>query len=291
MDVMYSFAMSIAMVSSILGSVKVLDENFIFYDTALILASFLLLGRYLETRAKGRISQAIRRLMALQPKKAMIIHDGKEIEVSADELSAGDIIVVRSGERIPIDGEVVEGQSWVDESMLTGDNERSARSIAKAIGIDNVIAGVIPEGKAKEMRRLQQSARVAFVGDGINDASALAQADVGIAMGGGTDIAIESGDTVLMHDDPGDVYIALELTKKIMRRIKENIFWAFAYNTILIPLAAGVFYPYTITPKLAALAMALSSVTVVSLSLSLKGWKPNKIRGDEGKNLQPQLCL
>jgi Cu+-exporting ATPase len=567
MDVMYAFAMSIALISSILGSVSILDENFIFYDTALMLASFLLMGRYLEARAKGRTSDAIKKLMALQPKKATVLRDGEEVETSVDELSVGDVIIAHAGERMPTDGEVIEGQSWVDESMLTGepmpvlkengsyvvggtiandgmlkikaakvgkdtvlaqiiktveeaqyskpriqraadravtyflpavltialisfvvwyllsgplfafktfisviviacpcalglatptavtvglgkgaelgvliknseaienaskvrtiifdktgtltegkpsitrittdmdeqelidlaaaveqgsqhpialaikerakekksvgsfksygglgvsgnvdgreilvgsrdliermgyhhpditdedgvlvavngevkgalyvsdsiregakeavealrgyglymltgDSERNAESTAKSLGIEHVIANVKPDEKATAIRDLQRSTGVAFVGDGINDAPALTQADVGMAMGGGTDIALESGDVVLMRSDPILVPVALELSRKVMRRIHENIFWAFAYNAALIPLAAGVFYPYTIRPELAALAMAFSSITVVSLSLTLRGWRPERLRETAGKARQ-----
>ena len=566
MDVMYAFAMSVSIISSVLGSVGILGEEFVFYDTALMLASFLLLGRYLEARAKGRTSQAIKKLIALQPKKAIVLKDGTEVSIDVDELSVNDVVMVRTGERIPADGTVSEGQSWVDESMLTGepmpvfkmvgseviggtvakdgmlkialtkvgketalariisiveeaqgskpriqkladravgyflpavlavalasfvvwrfimgsdalfalktfisviviacpcalglatptaitvglgkgaelgvlmknsevieaasgvkaivfdktgtltegkpqiadvitemdeqelidiasaveagsqhpvalalkeraktgrasdnfrsysglgveafvdgrdviigsrvlmdergygydklkvdelessgesvvlvsvdgkvkgiigisdriragareavsllreryeiymltgDSERSAKGVAAALGIEHVIAGVMPGGKVDEVKELQKNVRVAFIGDGINDAPALTQADVGIAMGKGTDIAIESGDIVLMRGEPADVYTALELAKGIMRRIRQNIFWAFAYNAALIPLAAGIFYPYTIGPELAASAMALSSVTVVSLSLALKRWRPS----------------
>jgi len=565
MDVMYAFAMSVAITSSVLGSAGVLDEKFIFYDTALMLASFLLLGRYLESRAKGRTSNAIKKLISLQPKRALVLRNGEEVEVPIDELQAGDVVLVHSGERVPTDGEVVEGQSWVDESMLTGepmpvlkergtrviggtittdgmlkvraervgrdtvlsqiirtveeaqyskpkaqraadraityfmptilgialvsfiawylisgtlfalktfisvvviacpcalglatptavtvglgrgaelgvliknseaienaslvkavvfdktgtltegrpsvtkvtvtagtdeqelidlaaaveqgshhpialairerakekksagsfksygglgvsgnvdgreilvgsrdliermgyhhpditdedgvlvavdgevkgalyvsdsiragakeaiealrgydlhmltgDSERNAERTAKSLGIDHVIANVKPDEKATAIRDLQRSTAVAFVGDGINDAPALTQADVGMAMGGGTDIALESGDVVLMRSDPILVPVALELSRRVMRRIHENIFWAFAYNAALIPLAAGLFYPYTISPELAAVAMAMSSITVVSLSLALKRWRPEAIRGTEG---------
>ena len=162
--------------------------------------------------------------------------------------------------------------------MITGDNRRTAEIIAGQIGIERVLAGVLPKDKADEVRRLQeQGAVVAFVGDGINDAPALAQADVGIAIGSGTDVAIESGDIVLIRDDLLDAVGGIQLSRKVMTRIKQNIFWAFAYNAALIPIAAGVLYPvsgYVFRPELAALAMALSSVTVISLSLMLKRYIP-----------------
>ena len=168
-------------------------------------------------------------------------------------------------------------------TMITGDNERTAHAIAREVGIDDVHAGVLPQDKAREVRTLQERGEVvAFVGDGINDAPALAQADVGIAIGSGTDVAIESGDIVLIRDDLTDAVAAIELSRKVMSRIKQNLFWAFAYNAALIPLAAGILYPFygiTFQPELAALAMALSSVTVVSLSLLLKTYIPPTKRG------------
>jgi Cu+-exporting ATPase len=167
--------------------------------------------------------------------------------------------------------------------MITGDNERTANAIAREVGITDVHAGVLPQEKAEEVRALQVRGEVvAFVGDGINDAPALAQADVGIAIGSGTDVAIESGDIVLIRDDLIDAVAAVELSRKVMSRIKQNLFWAFAYNSALIPLAAGVLYPFfgiTFRPEFAALAMALSSVTVVSLSLLLKTYIPPVKRG------------
>ena len=162
--------------------------------------------------------------------------------------------------------------------MITGDNARTAHSIAGQIGIEQVVAEVLPQDKAEEVKKLQERGEVvAFVGDGINDAPALAQADVGIAIGSGTDVAIESGEIVLIKDDLMDAVSAVQLSKKVMSRIKQNLFWAFAYNTALIPMAAGILYPFfgiTFKPELAGLAMALSSVTVVTLSLMLKRYVP-----------------
>jgi len=162
--------------------------------------------------------------------------------------------------------------------MITGDNSRTAKAVGNQIGIDTILAEVLPKDKAAEVKKLQKKGEiVAFVGDGINDAPALAQADVGIAIGSGTDVAVESGEIVLVKDDLVDAVSAVQLSKKVMSRIKQNIFWAFAYNTALIPVAAGLLYPFfgiTFRPELAGLAMAMSSVTVISLSLMLKGYVP-----------------
>jgi len=590
MDVMYSMGIGVAFVSSILGTFKIiLSSEFLFYETAILLATFLTLGRYLETKAKGKTSEAIKKLMGLQPKTALVVRDGSEITIPIEDLEIDDIVVVKPGEKIPVDGSVVDGASYVDESMITGepipvlkkkgddvvggtlnknsvivfratkigrdtvlsriirlveeaqgsrppvqriadravsyfiptvlaiailsfafwyvisgetmlfalttlitilvvacpcalglatptavtvgigrgaelgilikngvaleiseklttivfdktgtltrgepevtdiigtigtdgtigaendlrellkvvasveansqhplaeavvrraredgieifggmgegfdtfegkgvvakidgkevlvgnrtlfsernipysedserkilqlenegktvitiaidgkiwgmiaiadqlkettgdaikelkrmgfnvvmitgDNSRTANRVAEQIGIKDVLSEVLPQDKAGEVARLQANGEVvAFVGDGINDAPALAQADVGIAIGSGTDVAIESGEIVLMKDDLMDAVSAVQLGRKVMSRIKLNIFWAFAYNTALIPVAAGVLYPFfgiTFRPELAGLAMAMSSVTVVSLSLMLKGYVP-----------------
>ncbi|MDK2916416.1 MAG: P-type Cu+ transporter [Euryarchaeota archaeon] len=584
MDVMYAMGIGVAYGASLLGTFQiVLTPDFNFYETAVMLAAFLTLGRYLEARAKGRTSEAIKKLIGLRPKTATVIRDGKEVEVPVEAVVVGDVILVRPGEKVPVDGTVVGGESSVDESMITGepipvdkaegdgvvggtlnvngvlriraekigkdmvlaqiirlvrdaqgskppveriadiavsyfipvilaiaagaflvwyvgfgssllfaltvlisilvvacpcalglatptavtvgigrgaelgllirngealevsekltavvfdktgtltrgkpdvtdivalgvpedlllavaaaveknsqhplaeavvrraesagvgipaserfttfggrgvsavvekkevlignqpfleergiavppdagvrvtafqdvgktavfvaiggslagiiaiadtlkpttrvaiaelkrmglsvvmitgDNERTANAIAREVGITDVHAGVLPQEKAEEVRALQVRGEVvAFVGDGINDAPALAQADVGIAIGSGTDVAIESGDIVLIRDDLIDAVAAVELSRKVMSRIKQNLFWAFAYNSALIPLAAGVLYPFfgiTFRPEFAALAMALSSVTVVSLSLLLKTYIPPVKRG------------
>lgn len=166
----------------------------------------------------------------------------------------------------------------IETYMLTGDNKKTASTVASAVGIDNVCAGVLPENKLAIVKNLQKEDKtVLFVGDGINDAPALTQANIGVAMGNGTDIAMESGDIVVMEGDLENVVAAVQFSKKVMTRIKENLFWAFAYNVILIPLAAGALYAgfgIMFMPEWSALAMALSSVTVISLSLALKGYVP-----------------
>ncbi len=159
--------------------------------------------------------------------------------------------------------------------MLTGDNEETASAIWKKVGCDRMIANVLPQEKEKVIRELQESGKkVAMVGDGINDAPSLARADVGIAIGAGTDIALESADMILMKNDLRDIGKAITLSKKVMNTVKQNLFWAFFYNCIGIPLAAGVFYSileWRLNPMFGAFAMSLSSFCVVTNALRLKG--------------------
>jgi len=573
MDVMYSMGIGVAFISSVLGTFNILSPEFMFYETALMLAAFLTLGRYLEARAKGKTSEAIKKLMELQPDTATLLKDGKEMEVPVEAVRKDDILLLRAGDRIPVDGIIIDGQGHIDESMVTGEpipvfkdkgknvvagtintdgvlkiravhvgketflariirlveeaqgskpplqriadravsyfipilliiaftafifwylegmgllfsltvlistlvvacpcalglatptavtvgvgrgaelgilikkgeileasekivavlfdktgtlttgkpyvtdiipikgdgrdvlqlaasiesnsrhpiakaiisrakNEKIdyihelrsipgkgligsldshetilgniklfeenkiplddfkdiilklqeegktivlvgkdkkligiiavadkikessqkavkalekmgletvmvtgddpiiAKTVAKKIGIGKVLSQVLPEDKVNVVYKMRGNGGVAFVGDGINDAPALAAADVGIAIGSGTDVAIEAADIILVKDDPVDVPAAIQLARKVVSRVKWNIFWAFAYNMILIPVAAGVLYPtfkLTFRPEFAGLAMALSSVTVVSLSLFLRSYTP-----------------
>jgi Cu+-exporting ATPase len=197
--------------------------------------------------------------------------------VAVDGTAAGLVAVadeVKPGARAAVGQLQAMG---IEVLMLTGDNERTARAVAREVGVERVVAGVLPEGKTEEIRRLQGEGKVvAMVGDGINDAPALAQADVGISIGTGTDVALEASDVTLIKGDLRGVVTAVALSRATMRTIRQNLFWAFAYNVVGIPVAAGLLYPFTgwlLSPVLASAAMSLSSVSVVANSLRLRRFR------------------
>jgi Cu+-exporting ATPase len=211
--------------------------------------------------------------------------DGKTVMLLALEgQPAGLIAVADTLKEFAIEAVQRLHRLGIETAMITGDNRRTAEVIARQVGIDRVLAEVLPPDKAEEVKKLQTSGKmVAMVGDGVNDAPALAQADVGMAIGSGTDVAKETGDVILIKDDIRDVVVALEVAKATMRKVRQNLFWAFFYNTMAIPLAAGLLYPSTsliISPELAGLLMAVSSITVTLNTLLLRGFKPSIRRDD-----------
>jgi Cu+-exporting ATPase len=233
--------------------------------------SVLLGNRKLMEKNNVNIAQLEETMKALEEngKTAMLVAvDGEAAGLIgvADTLMEYSVEAVRTLQRMGL--EVI---------MITGDNERTAKAIARQVGVNRVLAEVLPGDKANEIRRLQDEGRVvAMVGDGINDAPALAQANIGIAVGSGTDVAMETGDIVLVKSDLRDVVISIQLSRATMSKIKQGLFWAFAYNTVLIPVAAGILYPLGIVlePVFGAAAMAFSSVSVVTNASLLKRFKP-----------------
>lgn len=222
-----------------------------------------------KVKVDGKAESALRRLEE-EGKTAMLLAvDGK----LAGVLAVADTLKEHSKEAV---GKLKA--LGLEVYMITGDNERTAKAIARQIGIGKVMANVLPEEKERNVKELQaQGKKVAMVGDGINDAPALAQADVGIAIGSGTDVALETGSIVLIKDDLRDVVTAIDLSRYTIRKIKENLFWAFFYNIIMIPVAAGALYPFTgflLSPMIAGAAMAFSSVSVVGNSLLMRRYRP-----------------
>ncbi|MHB0965665.1 MAG: heavy metal translocating P-type ATPase [Bellilinea sp.] len=213
--------------------------------------------------------------------------EGKTVMfVALDDQPAGLIAVADTLKETSVEAIRRLRQMKLETVMITGDNRRTAEAIARQVGIDQVLAEVLPQDKAEEVKKLQAlGKRVAMVGDGVNDAPALAQAEVGIAIGSGTDVAKETGDVILIKSDLNDVIVALEVARATMNKVKQNLFWAFIYNTLGIPLAAGFLYPalrLVVSPEVASAFMAISSVSVTLNTLLLKGFSPSTQR--KGKN-------
>jgi Cu+-exporting ATPase len=244
-------------------------------------------GMGIEAEVAGRsVLAGTRRLLsergiehaALDDAAARLEADGKTaMLVAVDGRPAGLVAVADTAKPGSAEAIAALRKSGVEVAMITGDNRRTAEAIAARMGIDRVIAEVLPADKAREVRRLQEDGQlVAMVGDGINDAPALAQADVGIAIGTGTDVAIEAADVTLVSGELRGVVDALDLSGATMRNIRENLVFAFGYNAIGIPIAAGVLYPafgLQLSPMIAAAAMALSSLSVVTNANRLRTWR------------------
>jgi Cu+-exporting ATPase len=235
-------------------------------------ASILLGNRKLMQINNINISQ-------LEEKMTTLEEDGKTAMLMAvDGKPAGLIAVADTLKENSTEAVKTLQQMGLEVIMITGDNERTAKAIARQAGVNRVLAEVLPNEKANEIKRLQAEGKVvAMVGDGINDAPALAQANIGIAVGSGTDVALETGDIVLIKNDLRDVVVGIQLSRATMRKIRQNLFWAFFYNVALVPMAAGILYPFIhvlFDPVYAAAAMASSSVTVVTNASLLKRFRP-----------------
>ncbi len=235
-------------------------------------------GRKVIIGNRSWFNEEGRDLQGTEEKMASLESQGKTaMIVGVDNSIAGVLAVADTLKEHSADAVKALKMMGKDVVMITGDNRRTGEAIAIQAGIDTVLSEVLPQDKSAEVKKLQSAGRkVAMVGDGINDAPALTQADIGIAIGGGTDVAIESGDIVLIKDDIRDVVIAMDLSGFTMRKIKQNLFWAFIYNSLGIPIAAGVLYPFTgflLSPIIAGAAMAFSSVSVVSNSLLMRRYR------------------
>ncbi len=228
----------------------------------------------------------------LLPQAERLEGEGKTVMfVAVDEQPAGLIAVADTLKDFSTEAIQRLHKLGLETVMITGDNHRTAEAIARQVGIDRVLAEVLPQDKAEEVKKLQSlGKKVAMVGDGVNDAPALAQADVGIAIGSGTDVAKETGDVILIRDDVRDVIVTLEIARATMRKVKQNLFWAFIYNVLGIPLGAGLFYPFfslVVSPELAGAFMAVSSISVTLNTLLLKRFRPT-LRHSEGPSIHSE---
>jgi len=251
-----------------------------------------IVGHGIEAKALGReLLLGNRRLMnqrgiefgSLLTEAEKLENDGKTAMLVAIDGKAAGVVAV--ADTLKENSKIAVArlkELGIQVAMITGDNRRTANAIARQVGIDRVLAEVLPQDKANEVKKLQdQGLRVAMVGDGINDAPALAQADVGLAIGSGTDVAKETGDIILIKDDIRDVVSAIEVARATMRKVKQNLFWSFIYNTLGIPIGAGLLYPWVgilVSPELAAFFMATSSVSVTLNTLLLKRFVPSMRR-------------
>jgi len=261
-------------------------------------------GHGIEARVEGReVLLGNRKLMRernvdiapLLPQAEALEKDGKTVMfVAVGRQPAGLIAVADTLKEYSAEAIQRLHQLGLEVAMITGDNRRTAEAIARQVGIDRVLAEVLPQDKAEEVKKLQaQGLKVAMVGDGVNDAPALAQADVGMAIGSGTDVAKETGHVILIKEDLRDVVVAIEVAKATMGKVKQNLFWAFAYNTLSIPIGAGLLYPLfklVVSPEWAAFLMAVSSITVTLNTLLMRGFVPS-IRREERQREAAQRPL
>jgi Cu+-exporting ATPase len=241
-------------------------------------------GRHILLGNRRLMAERNVSLLNLVPEAERFEHEGKTaMFVSIDGEAAGVVAVADTLKDTSSTAVAELHRLGIEVVMITGDNRRTAEAIARQVGIDRVLAEVVPEDKANEIKSLQQEGKtVAMVGDGINDAPALAQADVGIAIGSGTDVAKETGQVILIKDDLLDVVAGIQIARATIHKVKENLVWAFGYNTLAIPLGMGIMYPLfaqVVSPELAALLMAFSSVSVTLNTLRMRGFVPAIRRG------------
>jgi Cu+-exporting ATPase len=233
-----------------------------YFEAAVVIVALVFVGQVLELRARERTGDAIRALLDLAPKTARrILPDGTEYDAPLENISTAQAIKELHAQGLRV-------------IIATGDNERTAQAVAARLGIDEVRAGVLPEAKKDLIDQLRREGhKIAMAGDGVNDAPALAAADVGIAMGTGADVAMESAGITLLGGDLMGIVRARKLARATLRNIKQNLFFAFAYNALGVPIAAGLLYPVTgllLSPMIAAAAMSLSSVSVITNALRLR---------------------